>query len=285
MIWGMFMYDIMNRIRLIISNVGLNTFVDIGIVYYVLYRGYLLIRDMRAKQLVKGIVLLVALIPISSIFDLYMVEFILSNTFQVGLIALVIVFQPEIRKALEYLGRTSFSLSTLEKTNETSREIIKEITSAITSLSRQRIGALIIFEKQIGLNDIIESGTLLNANISSGLLINIFIPNTPLHDGAVIIKDYTIKAAGCFLPLTENNLLSKDIGTRHRAAIGMTERSDSIALIVSEETGYISYAVEGRLYRNIQSEELQAVLSDIYIENEKMSILDKWRNRYEDKKR
>ncbi|HHZ00637.1 MAG TPA: diadenylate cyclase, partial [Tissierellia bacterium] len=191
------MYDIMNRIRLIISNVGLNTFVDIGIVYYVLYRGYLLIRDMRAKQLVKGIVLLVALIPISSIFDLYMVEFILSNTFQVGLIALVIVFQPEIRKALEYLGRTSFSLSTLEKTNETSREIIKEITSAITSLSRQRIGALIIFEKQIGLNDIIESGTLLNANISSGLLINIFIPNTPLHDGAVIIKDYTIKAAGC----------------------------------------------------------------------------------------
>ena len=279
------MYDIMNRIRLIISNVGLNTFVDIGIVYYVLYRGYLLIRDMRAKQLVKGIVLLVALIPISSIFDLYMVEFILSNTFQVGLIALVIVFQPEIRKALEYLGRTSFSLSTLEKTNETSREIIKEITSAITSLSRQRIGALIIFEKQIGLNDIIESGTLLNANISSGLLINIFIPNTPLHDGAVIIKDYTIKAAGCFLPLTENNLLSKDIGTRHRAAIGMTERSDSIALIVSEETGYISYAVEGRLYRNIQSEELQAVLSDIYIENEKMSILDKWRNRNEDKKR
>lgn len=279
------MYDIMNRIRLIISNVGLNTFVDIGIVYYVLYRGYLLIRDMRAKQLVKGIVLLVALIPISSIFDLYMVEFILSNTFQVGLIALVIVFQPEIRKALEYLGRTSFSLSTLEKTNETSREIIKEITSAITSLSRQRIGALIIFEKQIGLNDIIESGTLLNANISSGLLINIFIPNTPLHDGAVIIKDYTIKAAGCFLPLTENNLLSKDIGTRHRAAIGMTERSDSIALIVSEETGYISYAVEGRLYRNIQSEELQAVLSDIYIENEKMSIIDKWRNRYEDKKR
>jgi diadenylate cyclase len=265
--------------------VGLNTLVDIGIVYYVLYHGYILIRDMRAKQLVKGIVLLVALIPISSIFDLYMVEFILSNTFQVGLIALVIVFQPEIRKALEYLGRTSFTLSNVEKTNETSREIIKEIISAITSLSRQKIGALIIFEKQIGLNDIIESGTKINANISSGLLINIFIPNTPLHDGAVIIKDYTIKAAGCFLPLTENNLLSKDIGTRHRAAIGMTERSDSIALIVSEETGYISYAVEGRLYRNIQNEELQTLLSDIYIENEKMSIIDKWRNRNEDKKR
>jgi len=279
------MYDIMHRMGLIMSNIGPNTIVDIGIVYYVLYRGYILIRDMRAKQLVKGIVLLVALIPISQIFELYMVEFILSNTFQVGLIALVIVFQPEIRKALEYLGRTSFTLSNVEKTNETSRKIIKEIISAITSLSRQKIGALIIFEKQIGLNDIIESGTVINANISSGLLINIFIPNTPLHDGAVIIKDYTIKAAGCFLPLTENNLLSKDIGTRHRAAIGMTERSDSIALIVSEETGYISYAVEGRLYRNIQNEDIESLFQSIYIENENVNIIDKWRNRNEDKKR
>jgi diadenylate cyclase len=277
--------ELMDRMRLIISNISLNTIVDIGIVYYVLYRGYILIRDMRAKQLVKGIVLLVALIPISSIFDLFMVEFILSNTFQVGLIALVIVFQPEIRKALEYLGRTSFTLSNVEKTNETSRVIIKEIISATTSLSRQKIGALIVFEKQIGLNDIIESGTIINANISSGLLINIFIPNTPLHDGAVIIKDYIIKAAGCFLPLTENNLLSKDIGTRHRAAIGMTEKSDSVALIVSEETGYISYAVEGRLYRNIQNEELESLLSGIYAENEKVNIIDKWRNRNEDKKR
>ena len=277
--------ELFDRMRLIISNVGLNTIVDIGIVYYVLYHGYILIRDMRAKQLVKGIVLLVALIPISQIFKLYMVEFILSNTFQVGLIALVIVFQPEIRKALEYLGRTSFTLSNVEKSNETSEKIIKEIITATTSLSRQKIGALIVFEKQIGLNDIIESGTIINANISSGLLINIFIPNTPLHDGAVIIKDYIIKAAGCFLPLTDNNLLSKDIGTRHRAAIGMTERSDSIALIVSEETGYISYAVEGRLYRNIQTEEIETLLQGIYIENEKINILDKWRNRNEDKKR
>ncbi len=276
---------IMDRIRLILSNIGFNTIVDVGIVYYVLYKGYILIRDMRAKQLVKGIVLLVALIPISSIFDLFMIEFILHNTFQVGVIALVIVFQPEIRKALEYLGRTSFSLSNIEKNAQTSELIIKEIISATTSLARQKIGSLIIFEKQIGLNDIIESGTQLNANISSGLIINIFIPNTPLHDGAVIIKDYTIRAAGCFLPLTENNLLSKDIGTRHRAAIGMTEKSDSIALIVSEETGYISYAVEGRLYRNIQIEELETLLTGIYAENEKVNIIDKWRNRNEDKKR
>jgi len=275
----------MEQIKLIFSNIGLNSIVDIGLVYYVLYHGYLLIRDMRAKQLVKGIVLLVALIPISQIFQLYMVKYILDHTFQVGVIALVVVFQPEIRKALEYLGRTSFSLSSYEKNTQTSEQVIKEIVSATSSLARQKIGALMIFEKKIGLTDITDSGTKLNANISSGLLINIFIPNTPLHDGAVIIKDYTIRAAGCFLPLTENNLLSKDIGTRHRAAIGMTEKSDAIALIVSEETGYISYAVEGRLYRNIQIEELQNLLTGIYVENEKVNLIDKWRNRNEDKKR
>ncbi len=275
----------MEHIKLIFSNIGFNSIVDIGLVYYVLYHGYMLIRDMRAKQLVKGIVLLVALIPISELFDLYMVKYILEHTFQVGVIALVVVFQPEIRKALEYIGRTSFTLSALEKNAQTSEQVIKEIVSATSSLARQKIGALIIFEQKIGLNDIVESGTRLNATISSGLLINIFIPNTPLHDGAVIIKDYTIRAAGCFLPLTENNLLSKDIGTRHRAAIGMTEKSDSIALIVSEETGYISYAVEGRLYRNIQIEELEYLLSGIYVDNEKVNIIDKWRNRNENKKR
>ncbi|HBV67846.1 MAG TPA: TIGR00159 family protein [Clostridiales bacterium] len=275
----------MEQVKLIFSNIGINSIVDIGIVYYVLYHGYLLIRDMRAKQLVKGIVLLIALIPISDLFELHMVKYILNHTFQVGVIALVIVFQPEIRRALEYIGRTSFSLSNIEKNAQTSAQVIKEIVSATSSLARQKIGALIIFEQKIGLTDISESGTKLNANISSGLLINIFIPNTPLHDGAVIIKDYTIMAAGCFLPLTENNLLSKDIGTRHRAAIGMTEKSDSVALIVSEETGYISYAVEGRLYRNVQIEELEYLLSGIYMDNDKVNLFEKWRSRNEDKKR
>lgn len=275
----------MERIKLLFTNIGINSIIDIAIVYYVLYHGYMLIRDMRAKQLIKGIGLLIILIPISTLFKLHMVKYILDHTFQVGIIALVIVFQPEIRKALEYIGTKSmFSLSTLERNAATSESVIKEIVLATSSLSRQKIGALIIFEKKIGLNDIAVTGTILNAEISSGLLINIFIPNTPLHDGAVIIQNYTIRAAGCFLPLTDNNLLSKDIGTRHRAAIGMTERSDSIALIVSEETGYISYAVEGRLYRNIQIEELEKLLSTIYTETDKPNLFDKWRLRNEDKK-
>lgn len=275
----------MEQIKLIFTNIGINSVIDIAIVYYVLYYGYMLIRDMRAKQLVKGIGLLIALIPISEIFKLHMVKYILDHTFQVGIIALVVVFQPEIRRALEYIGRTSmFSFSNLDRNQASSESVIKEIVLATSSLARQKIGALIIFEQKIGLNDIVDSGTILNAEISSGLLINIFIPNTPLHDGAVIIQNYSIRAAGCFLPLTDNNLLSKDIGTRHRAAIGMTEKSDSIALIVSEETGYISYAIEGRLYRNIQIEELEKLLSNIYTESEKSNIFDKWRYRNEDKK-
>jgi diadenylate cyclase len=275
----------LEQIKLIFGNIGFNSVIDIAIVYYVLYKGYLLIRDMRAKSLLKGIIVLVLLIPISEIFQLHMVKYILDNTFQVGVIALVVVFQPEIRRALEYLGRKSmFTFSNMERDNITSDTVIREIVTATSSLARQKIGALMIFEQKIGLIDIADSGTRLDANISSGLLINIFIPNTPLHDGAVIIKDYKIMAAGCFLPLTDNNLLSKDIGTRHRAAIGMTEKSDSIAVVVSEETGYISYAVDGRLYRNIQIDELENVLNSLYTVNDKANIFDKWRNKNEDKK-
>ncbi len=275
----------MEQIKLIFSNIGLNSVVDIAIVYYILYNGYMLIRDMRAKQLVKGIVVLLALFPISNIFQLHMLKYILQNTLQVGIIAVVVVFQPEIRRGLEFIGRTSmFSFTTIDRNAKTSEHVIKEIVLATSSLARQKIGALMIFEQKTGLHDIVDTGTKINADISSGLLINIFIPNTPLHDGAVVIKDYSILAAGCFLPLTDNNLLSKDIGTRHRAAIGMTEKSDSIALIVSEETGYISYAVEGRLYRNIQIEELEKLLSNIYVEEDKSNIFDKWRNRNEYKR-
>jgi len=276
----------MEQIKLIFSNIGLNSIVDIAIVYYILYNGYMLIRDMRAKQLVKGIVVLLALFPISNIFQLHMLKYILEKSLQVGIIAVVVVFQPEIRRGLEVIGRTSmFSFGTIDRNAKTSEHVIKEIVLATSSLARQKIGALIIFEQKTGLHDIVDTGTKINADISSGLLINIFIPNTPLHDGAVVIKDYSILAAGCFLPLTDNNLLSKDIGTRHRAAIGMTEKSDSIALIVSEETGYISYAVEGRLYRNIQIEELEKLLSNIYVEEDKSNIFDKWRNRNEYKRK
>lgn len=275
----------MNQIRLIFSNMSFASIIDIVIVYFLIYYGYILIKNMRAKQLVKGIFLIIVVMKLTSIFKLYALNWILENTVQVGFIALIVIFQPELRRALEFIGRSSmFSLTTLDKNQDTSEKVIKEVSSAITSLARQKIGALIIFEQKTGLNEIIDTGTKLDSSISSGLLINIFIPNTPLHDGAVIVRNYRLAAAGCFLPLTDNNLLSKDIGTRHRAAIGITEKSDCVAVIVSEETGYISYAVDGRLYRNIDVNELERILSGIYFEEEKPNLFNKLRGKYENKR-
>ncbi len=273
---------LVEHIKLIFTNIKILDIVDIGLVTYVFYKVFMLIRGTRAKQLVKGIVLLLIITQLAEWSQLNTINWILANTLQVGFIALVIVFQPELRRALEYLGRTSmFSFENIEKNATNSDKVIKEIISACASLSRQKIGALIVFEQKTGLDDMVDTGTTIGGYISSGLLINIFIPNTPLHDGAVIIEDYKIKAAGCFLPLTENKFLSKDIGTRHRAALGITECSDSIALIVSEETGYISYAVDGRLYRNIEVEELEKILSDLYKTETKENLIGKWRHRNE----
>ena len=276
----------MEQIKLIFTNISIFNIVDIVIVYFLLYKGYMLFKNMRAKQLVKGIVLILVITQLSGVFQLFTLSYILNKTLQVGFIALIILFQPELRRALEYIGRTSmFSLSSLDKDVASSQKVIKEISTAVSSLSRQKIGALMIFEIKTGLNEIIDTGVTLNSEISSGLLINIFIPNTPLHDGAVIIRDYRIAAAGCFLPLTDNNQLSKDIGTRHRAALGITEKSDAIAVIVSEETGYVSYAIDGKLYRNIQIEELEKLLAKIYLDDDKPKLFEKWRIIYENKKR
>jgi diadenylate cyclase len=280
----------MEQLKLIFLNISIRNMIDIAIVYFLLFQGYMLIKNMRAKQLIKGIVLVLVITELSRLFELYALNSILSNTLQVGFIAVVILFQPELRRALEFIGRKSlFSISDLDKDDASAQKIIKEIATATSSLARQKIGALMIFELKTGLNEIIDTGVCLNSEISSGLLINIFIPNTPLHDGAVIIRNMRIAAAGCFLPLTDNNQLSKDIGTRHRAALGMTERSDAVGLIVSEETGYISYAIDGRLYRNVQIEELEKVLTKIFIDEEKTSLFSKIKSKvgafYENKKR
>ncbi len=251
--------------------------IDIAIVAFAYYKLYMIIRETRAKQLLKGIMFLVIISALASTLRLFTLSWILSNTLQVGLIALIIVFQPELRKALEYIGRTTFlSFNFFEGDEKRDEDTIKALSTACIALSNQKIGALIVFELKTGLNDFIDSGVVIDADISSSLLINIFIPNTPLHDGAVIVKDYRVKAASCFLPLTDNSHLSQDIGTRHRAAIGVTERSDAIAVIVSEETGAISYAHEGRLYRNIESKELKELFSSIYKHEEKQTFIERW---------
>lgn len=248
------------ELRDIIFNIGIFDVIDMTIVAYVFYKLYQLIKETRAEQLVKGIVILLLATKASEIMQLHVVNWILRNTMTVGMIALLIVFQPELRRVLEYLGRTKFIVKSAIDDTLNVDVIVEEVVQAVTSLSRQKIGALIVFERETGINDIIQTGTMMDAKVTRQLLINIFIPNTPLHDGAVVIKGGKIMAAGCFLPLTENKFLNKELGTRHRAGLGISERSDCVSLMVSEETGNVSMAQNGKLYRELSEESIRTFL-------------------------
>lgn len=268
-------------------NIRIRDIVDILIVAVVLYKLYTLIKETRAEQLLKGIGVLLVLTEVSEWLELYTINWILGNAMTVGTLAILIVFQPELRRGLEYIGRSRFfSKSLIEIRGESMSRVVDEIVEATASLARQKIGALIVLEKQTGLNEVVETGTKIGGTVSSDLLINIFIPNTPLHDGAVIIKDDIIKAAACFLPLTDSSSVSKELGTRHRAALGISERSDSISIIVSEETGAISIAENGIISRYLDSKTLKQILLEMYKpKNSDQTFMTRWRNRDEDGKK
>lgn len=236
---------------------------DIIVVSYIFYKGYMLIKETRALQLLKGILLIIILIPISDLLHLTMLNWILQRTITIGVLSIIIIFQPEIRRALEKLGRTAFNENHILENEEEYEKIIDEIVNSVGNLSEQRTGALIILEQRTGLEDIMSTGTKIDAVVSSALLENIFVVNTPLHDGATIIRNGRIAASGCFLPLTSNNDLNKKLGTRHRAGIGISENSDALVIIVSEETGNISLAINGRLNRDYSKEKLKAILMRI----------------------
>jgi len=274
--------EILNRL---FSNIRIRDVIDIIIVAAVFYKVFKLIRETRAEQLIKGIFVIFVFEKISGegLLELYTINWILKNTMTVGVIAILIVFQPELRRGLEYIGRSRFfTKSFLEIKGESLSKIVEEIVEACASLSRQKIGALIVLERETGLNEVVETGTKINGVVSSNLLINIFIPNTPLHDGAVIIKEDMIKAAACFLPLTDNMNLSKELGTRHRAALGISERSDSLAIIVSEETGAISIAENGTIARHLDSKTLKQILIDMYKPKDSpQTFMTKWRRKDE----
>lgn len=264
-------------------NIRIRDVIDILIVAVVLYKLFTLIKETRAEQLIKGIGILLVLTKLSDMAELYTINWILANAMTVGTLALLIVFQPELRRGLEYIGRSRFlSKSFIEIRGESMSRVVDEIVEATASLSRQKIGALMVLEKQTGLNEVVETGTKIGGLVTSDLLINIFIPNTPLHDGAVIIKDDIIKAAACFLPLTDSSTVSKELGTRHRAAIGISERSDSLSIIVSEETGAISIAENGTISRYLDSKTLKQILLDMYKpKKEDQLFTRKWRTKDE----
>ncbi|MPQ43328.1 diadenylate cyclase CdaA [Clostridium tarantellae] len=257
------MFTIVNIILNSIKNISVWSIIDILVVAFIFYKGYMLIKETRAEQLLKGILLILVLIPVSLILRLNMLNFILTKTLTIGVLSIVIIFQPEIRRALEHIGRSAFDDFHVIEDDEKLDKVITSIVTAVENMAETKTGALIAIEQGTGLSEIASTGTELEALVSSALIENIFFKNTPLHDGATIIRNDRIVAAGCVLPLTENNNINKKLGTRHRAAIGLSETSDALIITVSEETGTISLAVKGRLTRNYDKEKLKSILLKI----------------------
>ncbi len=248
-----------------INQIRIQDIVDILVITFIIYHILGFVKQTRAEQLIKGIFIILILTKLSEWLQLFTLNFLLTNLITVGAFLLIVVFQPELRRGLERIGTTSIlPRNFLESEEKFSREVIDSITSAVASLSRQKIGALIVIEKTVGLKEIVDTGTMLNAKISPEILINIFFPNAPLHDGALIIKNDQIIAAGCYLPLSDNMRISKEMGTRHRAALGLSEKSDALCVIVSEETGTISIAENGEISRYLDIDTLENILEEIY---------------------
>ncbi len=275
--------DIKNAI---LSFNGFSDVLDILLVAFVIYAIINLIRDTKAIQLAKGFILIVILYAVVSVLKMEVSTYIFTLFFSNLLVVLVVIFSPEIRRALESVGKSSvsnFSFLSIKggsdyKTVENINKMINSVCKACAEMSDEKIGALIVFEKETLLGDIINTGTPIDAGISTEIIGNIFFPKAPLHDGAMVIKDARICAAGCILPLTKNNEISSSLGTRHRAAIGMSEQSDALVVVVSEETGAISVAEKGTLKRDISDGDLREILNKSFAPDlpaEKKSIFKK----------
>lgn len=236
--------------------------IDILLIAVLMYQLLKVLKETRAMQLIKGIVILFLVLQVSSWAHLTTLNYLLRNAMQVGMFAIVVIFQPELRSLLEKLGRSNAGkVIDIVSGNTTEQDYAAaEIVRAAHNLSETKTGALIVIERETKLGDVIRTGTLIDAEVSSTLLENIFFPNTPLHDGAVIIRGDRVYTAGCFLPLTSNSNLSQDLGTRHRAALGISEASDALVIVVSEETGKISIALNGSLTRNLNENSLKTAL-------------------------
>ncbi|MEW9053248.1 MAG: diadenylate cyclase CdaA [Neobacillus sp.] len=248
----------------------LASIVDILLVWYVIYKLINLIKGTKAVQLLKGIFVILLVRVISAILGLNTLGWIMQQTINWGFLAIIIIFQPELRRALEQLGRGRFFSRSSSPDDEDQEKTVEAIVKATDYMAKRRIGALISIERETGMSDYIETGIGLDAKVSSELLINIFIPNTPLHDGAVILQKNSVAAAACYLPLSESPFISKELGTRHRAALGISEVTDSITVVVSEETGNISLTKNGELHRDLTLNAFNELLTDELVTSNKV---------------
>lgn len=250
----------------LLTNRPLIQILDIIIVWYLIYKLLMYARGTQMMNLLKGVAVFIIAKFISSLIGLRTIDWLLGQVLAWGVIAIIVLFQPELRRALEILGRDLFrNRKGIQNPNI---KMIDDLASALIYMSRRKIGALISIEGEDELSEIIDTGIPLNSELSSQLLINIFIPNTPLHDGAVIVRDYHISAASCYLPLSESDTIPKELGTRHRAAIGLGEVSDAVTLIVSEETGDISIVYGDTINRGIKPDDLHETLGQYLLKEE-----------------
>ena len=273
------------RLKGLISTVNFSDVLEVVLVAIIIYKLYAMLEGTRAVTLVKGILVLFTINFICHILHLHLLSWIFENVMTWSFVVLPIVFQPELRRTLERLGEGRFLFedrATLDE--EEAMGVVKEIVTAAKELSRTKTGALLVIEREMGLNDISDSGIKIDGLITSEFLLNVFIVNTPLHDGAAIIRGKRLIAAGCYLPLTEKRGLPKELGTRHRAAIGISEQCDAIVLIVSEETGTISIADNGRLTRRLDENTLTAALRPAFFKPSKSNLsnfFSKWKSNKE----
>lgn len=260
-----------NQIVYAVSNIRVFDIIDIVVIAFLIYKAIQFLRENRAGQLAKGIIVLVVVYIIAKAFDLAVLRWVLAVVFNSAIVALAVIFQPELRRMLEKIGQINLGNNqVLDSEQERTKEAIDSICKAAGNMKDSKTGALIVFERKTQLGEIINTGTVIDAKPSVSMVCNVFYPKSPLHDGAVIVRDGRLYAAGCILPLTQNNNLSTHFGTRHRAAIGMTENSDAIVLVVSEETGNISIAYNGRITRNYTAATAYAELQDkLIISDEK----------------
>ncbi|MGM9553893.1 MAG: diadenylate cyclase CdaA [Faecousia sp.] len=254
-------FDFLKDFTAMLPTIKIMDIIDILVVAFIIYGIITMIQTTGAARIAKSVVIILALTVVTQLLNMYLMNYLLDKILEIGLIALVIMFQPELRRMLEKLGGKSLRemISMKEEQREIDR-VIAQTVSACETMSKERTGVLIVFERDTSLMDYQKSGTVIDAQVSSELLRNIFFTKAALHDGAVIIRNERIAAAGCVLPLTQNRNISSDLGTRHRAAIGMSEVSDAVVVIVSEETGTISVAVGGMLKRHLAPQTLEKLL-------------------------
>ena len=257
------------------SGFGITDAVDILLVTFVVYYLLKLVLETRAEQIIKGILVLVGVTLLSEVLELHTLNWMCKGALTLGAVAVLIVLQPELRRALEFMGRGRIVSGLGQGDKENSKRIVTAVTNAVGKFSSTRTGALIVFERQTMLEDYAETGVVLNARITEQLLGNIFYEGAPLHDGALIISGVNAYAAGCVLPLSANQSISSDLGTRHRAGLGITENSDALVLIVSEETGIISMAEDGRLERYLDVKTVEKKLLELYLSNSQTDRLSK----------